>query len=409
MRVLHITTEFPPIIYGGLGTAVGGLVSASVSHGLEVAVLLVGHGAIPGYLNSVSEFADAPAQRDDNCLVWSVPHATSVTAGVEFARRWRPDVIHVHVFWLAHVAAAIRKATGAALVYTVHSLDRAEYEIGEGPPECLTQWSVQHDLICGADLVVALCELERQLVAEYCPAASDRIRIVGNGIADTRHARMSARHRRARDTITILFTGRFVERKGIREILEAAPAILAAAPHARLVLAGGHRHACADDLSRHWLPACCARVRDRIEFTGWQTQDQMCDLYSEADILLVPSWYEPFGMVILEGMLYGLAIIASRVGGPIDILHEEKTALFCEPRDVASLAAQQLRLVGDADLRSRLGRSAASQVRESWMYSNIVEQMTEVYAQSVNWKRLARARCGDSSPSSLASEHSSVY
>ena len=85
-------------------------------------------------------------------------------------------MIHVHVFWLAHVAAAVRQATRAPIVYTVHSLDRAEYERGEGPPECLSQWPIQFDLICHADRVIALTEDERELAflinARRCLCAS---------------------------------------------------------------------------------------------------------------------------------------------------------------------------------------------------------------------------------------------
>lgn len=238
MRVLHITTEFPPVIYGGLGTAVGGLVRASVETGLQVAVLLIGYGGSPGYSYpraeaSVDKFK---RKRRKNGTIWAVPHGDAVAASIEFSKRWQPNVIHVHVFWLAHIAAAVREATGAPLIYTVHSLDRAEYEIGEGPPECLTQWAIQRDLIASADVIVALSNTERTLISQYYPSAKDRIRVVGNGIADNWQARRNAQARRARDTITILFTGRFVDRKGIREILMAAPKILSAAPQARLLM-----------------------------------------------------------------------------------------------------------------------------------------------------------------------------
>jgi glycogen(starch) synthase len=123
MRVLHVTTEYPPMVYGGLGTAVGGLVTASRRAGIEVAVV------------------DPAPYSDTTAPVVSIPHDRAIESAVRFAELWRPDVIHVHVFWLAHVAIGIRAATGTPLVYTVHSIDRAEYEIGSGPPECLTQAS----------------------------------------------------------------------------------------------------------------------------------------------------------------------------------------------------------------------------------------------------------------------------
>src|SRR5439155_3226473 len=93
MRVLHITTEYPPVIYGGLGTAVGGLVSASAEAGIEVAVLLVGHGSLPGYSGSglaPENDNDGQADQSRGITIWAVPHSGAVSASVEFAQNWRP-------------------------------------------------------------------------------------------------------------------------------------------------------------------------------------------------------------------------------------------------------------------------------------------------------------------------------
>lgn len=395
MRVLHITTEYPPIVYGGLGTAVGGLATASALAGLQVAVLLIGHGSTPGYCRSGPELStdsSVRGRRVNDVTIWTVPHSAAVSESVDFARRWRPDVIHVHVFWLAHVAAAVRKSTGAPLVYTVHSLDRAEYELGQGPPECLSQWPIQADLICDADRIIALTQEERKLVGEYCPSVGHRVRVVGNGIADSAHARKHARMRRSHDSVTVLYTGRFVDRKGIRELLNAAPAFLREEPHVRLVMAGGHRHARADELAEYWLPSTCEPFRNRILFTGWLTSEQLDAWYADADILVVPSWYEPFGMVILEGMLYGLPIVAALVGGPKEILTSERTGLFCEPKDVTSLETQVIRLIRDPDLRFAIGREAAAEVRSRWLHEHILNRMNNVYEEAVSIRQDAASK-----------------
>ena len=149
----------------------------------------------------------------------------------------------------------------------------------------------------------------------------------------------------------------------------------------RLVMAGGHRHATVDELADYWVPPACQPFRNRIVFTGWLNPEQIASWYAYADILVVPSWYEPFGMVILEGMLYGLAIIAARVGGPKEILNSERTGLFCEPKDTASLEAQVIRLISDPDLRMRIGREAAQEVRSRWLHEHVLEQMNKVYRE----------------------------
>ena len=383
MRVLHVTTEYPPIVYGGLGTAVGGLVTASQRAGIEVAVVLVGAGAHP-------PIPESPVRRSrrrflcdqrDRRAGLSIPHQGAAELAVRFAERWRPDVIHVYVFWLADLAIRLREAAAAPLVYTVHSLDRAEYEIGCGPPECLTQWNIQYDLIAAADRVVALTTDERDLIGSYCPGARPRIRVVGNGIADSTRARASTARRRPGATVTVLYTGRFVERKGIRELLEAAAIVLDRRPGVRFVLAGGHRGCTGEDMSGYWMPATCVPFRDRITFTGWCDADRLDYWYETSDVLLVPSWYEPFGMVILEGMLHGLAIVASDVGGPRAILDDGVTGLLCPPRSPAHLSDALRRVVDDHDLRQSLGERAARQVRTRWLFDNVVEGMHDVYTE----------------------------
>jgi glycosyltransferase involved in cell wall biosynthesis len=383
MRVLHLTTEFPPVIYGGLGTAVGGLVRASAQAHLAVAVLLVGetgrtaYGADRPPPNGERVSASSPG---DSITLVQVSHAEAIDVSVRLVREWRPDVVHLHVFWLWSLTRAIQEQTRTPLVYTVHSLDRAEYELGQGPPECLTQWDTQAAVITAADRVVALTRSERELLADYCPSARDRVRVVGNGIED-----MTLPMRAGEDVSApmVLYIGRFVERKGVRDLLAAVPAVLARVPSARFVLAGGHRHCSGAEMARAWLSPEVYPFRDRIHFTGWLTPKELVHWYRAADVLVVPSWYEPFGMVVLEGMLHGLPIVASAVGGPADILEHGRTGLLCPPRDPRALADSIANLVGDPEHRRRMGAEAAREVRKAWLWPRILDKMRAVYREAM--------------------------
>src|SRR5437773_6241199 len=97
--------------------------------------------------------------------------------------------------------------------------------------------------------------------------------------------------------------------------------------------------------------------------------------YDSADVLVVPSWYEPFGMVILEGMLHGLPIVASAIGGPAEILEHERTGLLFPPRDVEALACALLRFVENPAQRRNIGTAAVEEVHREWLWSRIVEKM----------------------------------
>jgi glycosyltransferase involved in cell wall biosynthesis len=123
-----------------------------------------------------------------------------------------------------------------------------------------------------------------------------------------------------------------------------------------------------------------------VEFVHRLTPEEMTEYYRMADILVVPSWYEPFGMVILEGMLHGLAIAASDIGGPAEILRHETTGLLFPPRNVDALVAALLRLVSDANLRQCLGAAAGAAVRRRWLWPRLIADMRSVYREVANVK-----------------------
>lgn len=388
MRVLHLTTEFPPIIYGGLGTAVGGWVTGSARSGVEVGVLLVEgpladeeHGGAPYGHAAPAAPANRVVVERDGITFFQASSAEAVEAGLEAVERWRPDIIHLHTAMIWHVAEAIRAQTGKPLVYHVHSVDRAEYELGHEPNQWLAQAVEQGQAIRSADRLIALSESERDLLVFYYPEERARIRVVGNGIADSPGARWAASRERDPEAPLVLYSGRLVERKGIHELLAAIPDVLDAEPQARFTFAGGPPSVNGAEVGRQWLPAELKHHRSQIHFTGWLAPRQVEEWYRTADVLVVPSRYEPFGMVILEGMLHGLPIVAASVGGPAEILNDEDTGLLFPPRDVGALAAALIRLVKSLSLRRRIGGAAAREVRSRWMWPTRVETMRAVYRE----------------------------
>jgi len=384
MRILHLTTEFPPIIYGGLGTAVGGWVTGSARSGLDVAVLLVegpladDEGVAYGQPHPASQAAGRVVERS-GITFFQASSTNAIEAGLEAVRRWQPDIIHLHTAMIWHVAEAIRAHTGKPLVYHVHSVDRAEYELGHEPNQWLAQATEQSAAIVSSDRLIALSDSESELLRYYYPEERDRIRIVGNGIDDTNAARQAATKSRATASPLVLYSGRLVERKGIHELLAAIPDVLAAEPRARFVLAGGPPSLSSEEVARQWLPPELEPHRSQIHFTGWLSPSQVEQWYAAADILVVPSRYEPFGMVVLEGMLHGLPIVAADVGGPAEILDHTRTGVLFPPRDAHAHARTLARLVKSARLRERIGAAAAREVRDRWMWPQRVERMRAVY------------------------------
>jgi glycogen synthase len=382
VRVLHLTTEFPPIIYGGLGTAIGGLVRALARSGLDVAVLLIGSASGASYREFAPDLTVvARRRRGGGATIFEASWFEDIETLVRRVHDWGADLLHLHSFWLWPIAQVLRDRLGLPLVYTVHSLDRAEYELGAGPPQCIGQWTQQETVIYGADIIISLTKTERGLLTQYCPGVGDRIRIVGNGIEDAPLRRRALPVRGA--GLTVLFSGRFVDRKGIWELIGAIGIVLAAAPNVRFVLAGGHRGCPAEHMETWLLPENLRPYRSQIHFTGWLTPRQMAAQYRTADILVVPSWYEPFGMVVLEGMIHGLTVAAAAVGGPAEILRDGDTGLLFAPCDARALARAILRLAHDPDFGLRLAEAGAREVRENWLWPCIVRKMQWVYDEAL--------------------------
>jgi glycosyltransferase involved in cell wall biosynthesis len=407
MRVLHITTEFPPVVVGGLGTALGGLARASAAAGVEVGVLLILDGPPPAGRAPVEDSIrgrrvsirtggqDEPEadgvedgeSRATGLTLFQMYDCDPLEVAVRIAEEWRPDVVHLHVPWALSLTLSVVEKLRLPLVYTIHSLLRAAFDIGHEPEPILEYSGRQERAIQLATRVIALTNNEAALTSEYYPQARGRVRVVGNGVEDSEAARDAARGREREGAPLVLYAGRLVERKGIRELLDAIPHILDRAPETRFVIAGGPPGVAAPELERRWLPAGCVPLCGRIRFTGWLSTGEVARWYQAADVLVVPSRYEPFGMVILEGMLYGLPVAAANVGGPRELLEHERTGLLFPPGQAGALAQAVLRLVFDRQLCRTLGERAAREVRARWLWPAVVGEIHRVYEEAIEESR----------------------
>ena len=379
--VVHVTSEYPPVHFGGLGTAVSGLTRALSQAGARVLVLLVhgeGSGYVYGYVNArPTEFSTATAEAASGVELVHLSWEQALTSGPSIVGARRARLLHLHSSWLWPIAAAIREATRLPIVYTAHSIDRAEVEHGEWLPH----GSIQDQALAGADRVIALSNSERWRLARHYPDLDARVHVVGNGIHATPRTRVK-RHRHG--GAAVLYVGRFGTRKGVRDVIEAVPATLAGVPHARFVFVGG---ASPDDgplEAAAWVPPRLRRHLDRMTFMGWQHPGSQVvrQCYATADVLVVPSRYEPFGMVVLEGMLAGQAIAAAGVGGPAELLRHGRTALLYPAGDVDALAATVVRVLNDVALRRRLGAAARAEVRARWTWSRVLPAVVQLYADA---------------------------
>jgi glycosyltransferase involved in cell wall biosynthesis len=177
----------------------------------------------------------------------------------------------------------------------------------------------------------------------------------------------------------VLFVSRLVWEKDLRVLADAWRILRARRDDFTLVLVGdGHARA---ELEQQMPDA---------RFLGYQSGRALSECYASADVFAFPSTTETFGLVTLEAMASGLAPVAARVGGAIEIIEEERSGLLAEPRSAAGFAACIERLLDDASLRARIARGALARARE-YSWDTLLDRILASYSEVIGLSPSRRA------------------
>jgi glycosyltransferase involved in cell wall biosynthesis len=296
---------------------------------------------------------------------------------VAVAEAFRPEIIHFHEYRDLALVRHAAGRTGARVVLTIHEL----FVDQPGQPGSLTDRQGQTDAITFADRIILPSPNAAAHLEHHHPAARDRIRVIGHGFEDSVAAQRAAYARPARPDPTLLSCSRISRQKGVDVLLSAVPEILRQAPDSRFLLVGLRDYPRQRRRVESWLAALPASLAARVTVRGWQPRPALSEAYAEADIVIVPSRNEIFGLVTLEAMLHGCALVASRTDGTASLLEDGRTGLLVPPGDAAALVRATLRLIRDQALRARLGRAAADEARRSHLLAAVAQRMAAVYTE----------------------------
>ena len=122
---------------------------------------------------------------------------------------------------------------------------------------------------------------------------------------------------------------------------------------------------------------------DKIHFTGFASDKDVIELMTSADVLIVPSIYEPFGIVALEGMATGVPVVASKVGGLAEVIDHDETGLFVYPRSLESIAWGIDRILSDPDHANWLTQNAKEKLHKAYSWEAVAMKTVEVYKKVV--------------------------
>ncbi len=279
------------------------------------------------------------------------------------------DVIHSH-YWLSGLAAlALRLAWRAPVIHMFHTLGQLKNRIARGveerePPQRL---EAEHRLVREADHLVAATPLEKAQLAWLYGATPSHITVIPPGV-DLQRFRPIPKEEARRilgfptERRYVLFVGRIEPLKGLETLMRAVAILAQDCPtwtrDFAVVVIGGDPDATADaEMQRLQQLREELGIGDLVAFLGAKAQETLPYYYNAADVVVMPSDYESFGLVALEAMACGTPVIASDVGGLLYLVRDGETGLRVPRRQPIALARALDRLLRDEELRRRLGEN----------------------------------------------------
>ncbi len=376
MRVLQLTQRFPPAI-GGVEEHVLHLARKLREDGVDVRVATTDlRRDVPfERLPPSKESHPFPVVRCRAHKFAEVPHGLAVAAPSMLfeALDHRTDIVHAHSYgyFPTWVGSFARSLDGASLVITPHS-DEGRNSLAR----TLFDGAVARLTLRRADRLIAISQSEaRRLIS--LGVHEDRVVMIPNGI-DLREFEGLPERKSSPETVTGLFVGRIYPRQKGLETLVRAMAYGGRGINVRIRIVGEDWGGVSS------IRSLAARlgVSDRFSFCGTLPRHELVQEYARADFLVLPSLFEPFGIVLLEAMAARLPVVASRVGGIPEVVRDGESGILAEPGNPADLARAIGRLVEDAPLRHTMGERGRARV-EGYSWDAIFPRFMKVYQEAL--------------------------
>lgn len=383
------TWEYPPHVVGGISAHVAGLARALVRCGHDVAVLtLCPPGTTGGDeggdldqtvdgVRVIRADASLPWLPDDDLVLRMASANHHLVRVAALLGDWRPDVVHAHDWLTAWAGDALRSVLGAPLVATIHATERGRHggHLPPGAPGTIN--SVEWWLTYQAKEVITCSRFMSREVIDGFDLPPDKVHLVPNGIDVDDWSRVAAgggSHLQPDGPLVVAW-GRVQYEKGFQVLASAMRDLRGRLPGVQCMIAGRGTY----------LPELQAQidvdgVGDIVHLRGFVPDDELRALVARAACVVIPSLYEPFGIVALEGMAAGAPTIVARTGGLAEIVDGTGAGMTFEPGNHHELAAAIERVITDGRLADDLRRGAAELIRRAYTWDAVAARTLAVYA-----------------------------
>ena len=405
-RILIVTWEYPPLIEGGLARHVRKLSEALVELGVEVHVLTRG-GEQATVEEEDGRGADPPHRRagtpDRPRRVRDLGRADELRHARRRGRtrdRYEFDLVHGHDWLVAGACDHLARRYGVPLVTTIHATEYGRHQgwVEKHPQKHIH--GVEKWIANRSDRVIACSHFMREQIAEIFAVDQGHISVIPTGSTPktcrpkdpVELARLRSEFAKPDENLVLLI-GRLVYEKGFQLALEAMPKVIEALPNTRFLVAGSGTHEAELHKQAEELG-----LMTHGTFLGWIGDDVLHSLYRIADLTVVPSIYEPFGLVALEAMASECPCIAGRTGGLREVVPNRRAPACVSGRATRRhLAEAAIQVLGDDELSQRMVEEGLAHIR-MFDWADVALQTLELYRGRARSPRTARLCGGPSTP-----------
>ncbi|CAJ1506815.1 glycosyltransferase family 4 protein [[Mycobacterium] burgundiense] len=397
MKILMVSWEYPPVVIGGLGRHVHHLATDLVAAGHEVVVLSRRPtGTDPSTHPSTDEVAEGvrviAAAQDPHeftfgtdMMAWTLAMGHAMVRAGLTLRDWQPDLVHAHDWLVAHPAVALAEFFDVPLVSTIHATEAGRHSGWISGPVSRQVHALESWLVHESDsLISCSASMREELTRLFGPGLSE-INVIPNGI-DTAGWPFEPRATHSGPP-ELLYFGRLEYEKGVHEAIAALPRIRRTHPGTTLTIAG-------DGTQLDWLVELARKhkVRKATKFIGRVDHQALLQLLHRADAAVLPSHYEPFGIVALEAAAAGTPLVTSNVGGLGEAVIDGVTGVSCPPRDVAALAAAVRVVLDDPAAAQQRAEAARERLTADFSWATVAEETAQVYLAAKRGERQPQRR-----------------